>query len=120
MCSEDQKSALLALFGGGANGNQTAETLCGIFATQDEFYYDSATGTLALNSGNIASNLAGTTAGLNTLYLVVEAALVFVMHAGFAMVRACLKPFEVGCQGFSPAPLLSCSSVRVPSGPRTP
>lgn len=54
---------LSAALGGGA---AQAEALCSQFATQ--------------------SSLQSTNVGLNTLYLVLCGALVFIMHAGFAMV----------------------------------
>jgi hypothetical protein len=39
----------------------------------------------------LADRLAGIEEGVNTFFLTVNGALVFVMHAGFAMVRAVLK-----------------------------
>ena len=78
-CTGDMYSALLAQF----SANQTT-TLCDAMG--------SATADFLTASSD---PIVGLNEGLNCLYLVLCAALVFVMHAGFAMVRRlCLPRLE--------------------------
>ncbi|KXZ53276.1 hypothetical protein GPECTOR_7g1170 [Gonium pectorale] len=69
--SADCIEALAGALQGVANSTAAAEVLCGQFSNYA-----------------LASDLQGTTIGLNTLYLTSCGALVFVMHAGFAMLCA--------------------------------
>lgn len=64
-CDQEQYAAVLALLSG---NEANAKTMCEIFSTS--------------HTAASVDALAGTNEGLNTLYLVLCAALVFVMHAG--------------------------------------
>jgi len=76
-CSPDQLSAIQGLF-------TDAQTvfLCTNLLTQTV-----NTSTLESTIAPIATNIQGLNEGLNCTYLILSMALVFVMHAGFAMVR---------------------------------
>lgn len=64
VCDEGELAALTAMFKG--NGT-AAEAFCNKMGTR----------------------LGGLEEGVNTFFLTINGALVFIMHAGFAMVRAC-------------------------------
>lgn len=88
-CSPEELAALGRAFG----GEEAATAFC-----------DKLGGTA---SGLYQDQLDGLREGLNTFFLTVNGALVFVMHAGFAMVGGCYPPPH------APGPQSGCSTLHL-------
>ncbi len=73
MADEDPVAACVTALVAASITEQQATALCGQFA-------------YSADTAGFADSLTQTNQGLNTLYLLSTGALVFVMHAGFAMV----------------------------------
>src|SRR4051794_24764496 len=84
----------------------TSEQWAGLIAKLDDAAATivcSTFGTVASSQDDVSGSIAGLTAGLNCLYLVMCAALVFIMHGGFAMVSQRPQHPTPDCCTYHPA-----------------
>jgi hypothetical protein len=83
-CSPEELAALTGLF----KGAEAAEAFC---TKLTEGTLTSGAGSANLADAGLTGRIVGIEEGLNTFFLTVNGALVFVMHAGFAMVSSAMN-----------------------------